>query len=307
MRAADAYAWARTRARRSTLLRPEQLDSLSAVTTRRELVSALRAANIDASDPDGARSACLARFAADAAALIASWPRPGLLRAIVGLEEIENLKLACRAHRRGLAADLWVPLWRPLGAVSRLAPEAFAGGASLRAALDALPDQPYGEGARRALRAHEGDPAGFEIALDSMASLELLAAGAASAADARRLAEAEVRIRDLDALVRSAARGLRAEDAAAATVLLRREWKPDVLQAIARGQVPEALRRRWPSAATPAALEESMRDALRAACLRTFIVTPFRPASAAALLLLRRDEMRSIISAVEARFNAGGS
>ncbi|MGE5047521.1 MAG: V-type ATPase subunit [Deltaproteobacteria bacterium] len=307
MRAADAYAYARTRARRSTLLRPEQLDSLVAATTRRELVSALRAANIDAGDPDGARSACLARFAADAAALIASWSRPALLRAIVGLEEIENLKLACRALRRGLEAGQWVPLWRPLGAVARLAPEAFAGGVSLRAALDALPDEPYGEGARRALRAHEGDPAGFEIALDSMASLELLAAGAASAADARRLAEAEVRIRDLDALCRSAARGLRPEDAAAATVLLRREWKPEVLQAVARGQLPEALRRRWPSAATPAALAASMREALRAACLRTFIVTPFRPASAAALLLLRRDEMRSVISAVEARFNAGGS
>lgn len=306
MRAAHAYAFARTRARRSTLLRPEQLASLGAVTSRRELVSALRAASIDAKDPDGARSACLARFVADAAALIASWPRPALLRAIVGLEEIENLKLACRALRRGLAADGWIPLWRPLGAVARLAPEAFAGGMSLRAALDALPDEPYGEGARKALRAHDGDPAGFEIALDSMASQQLLAAGSASAADARQLAEAAVRIRDLDALARSAARGLRAEDAAAATLVLRREWKPEVLQALARGQVPEALRRRWPSAATPAALEASLRDALRDACLRTFVVMPFRPASGAALLLLRRDEMRSVISAVEARFNLGG-
>ncbi|HET9751926.1 MAG TPA: hypothetical protein VFP52_03145, partial [Myxococcales bacterium] len=200
----------------------------------------------------------------------------------------------------------WVPLWRPLGAVARLAPEAFAGGLPLRAALDALPPAPYGEGARRALRAHDGDPAGFEIALDSMASSELLAAGAENAADARRLAEAAVRIRDLDALSRSAARGLRPEDAAAATLVLRREWKPDLLQALARGEVPEPLRRRWPSATTPAALQASLRDDLRAACLAAFMAMPFRPASGAALLLLRRDEMRSVVSAVEARFNAGG-
>src|SRR5581483_2704457 len=197
-----AYAYARTRARRSTLLRPEQLDAFRAASGRAAAVAALRSSGIDARDAAAASRACLLRFVADAERLVASWPHPDLLVAVVGLIEIENLKLGCRAVRTGAAAESWTPLWRPLGKVSRLRIEAFADPPSLRAALEALAPLPWGAAASRALRAHEDDAAAFEIALDTFASRRLLEAEAA--AGARRLAASLVRIRDVDAVSRAA-------------------------------------------------------------------------------------------------------
>jgi hypothetical protein len=298
----SAFAYARTRARRSTLAPPEQLDALHAAASRRELFAALRVAGLEPGDPATVRTACVARFVGDAERLVASWPRPSILRAVVGLQEIENLAIASRALRGGIAVERWAPLWIDLGAVAELDLETFTAATSLRSALDGLPEEPWGERARRAFRAHEGDPAAFELALDAAASARLLGAGADVPDDAAALATAVVRLRDLDALARSAVRGLRPEDAGAATVFLRREWRAPVLEALARGEVPQPVRDRWPSAVTLPTLRKALREALHAACLRTFRSLPFRLATGVALLLLRDEEIRSVTSAVEARF-----
>ncbi len=297
-----SYAYARTRARRSTLLRPEQVDALRAASGHAAAVAALRSNGIDARDAAAASRACLARFVADAERLAASWPHPDLLLAIVGLIEMENLELGCRAVRTGAAAEVWKPLWRPLGKVSRLPIEAFTDAPSLRAALDRLPPLPWGDAARRALRAHEDDPAAFEMALDTFASRRMLDAEAASGA--RRLAASLVRIRDVDAVSRAAARGRTAEAAATATALLRRELRPESLRALAAGELTDAARAFFKCPArTVSALLDGLRARLRADCLRTFAGAPFQLACAVALLLLRIEEMRVVTSIAETQLD----
>jgi hypothetical protein len=288
------------------LLRPEQVDALRAASGPAAAVAALRSAGIDARDAGAAFRACLARFVADAERLVASWPHPHLLLAIVGLTEVENLKLGCRAVRTGAAADLWQPLWSPLGKVARLQMEPFLDVPSLRAALDRLPALPWGDAARRALRAHEDDPAAFEMALDAFASRRILEADAAS--DARRLAASLVRIRDVDAVSRASARGRSAEDAGTAATLLRRELRPDALRALAAGEVTEAARAflKCPARTVPALLD-ALRARLRADCLRTFSGSPFHAACAVALLLLRLDEMQAVTAIAETQLDREGS
>lgn len=297
-----AYAYARTRARRSALLRPEQLDALRDASGKAAAIAAFRSAGIDARDAAGAFRACLARFVADAEKLIASWPHREPLLAIVGLIEVENLKLASRAVRTATPAELWQPLWSPLGRAARLAVEPFAEVPSLRAALERLAPLPWGEAARRALRAHEDDPAAFEMALDVFASRRLLEARAAP--DARRLAASLVRIRDVDAVSRAAARGRKPEDAGTAAAALRRELRPEALRALAGGELTDAARAFFKSPArTVPALLEALRARLRADCLRTFSGSPFREACAVALLLLRLDEMQAVTAIAEAQLD----
>jgi hypothetical protein len=302
-----AYAYARTRARRSTLLRPEQIEAFRGASGALAAASALRSAGIDARDAKSAARACLARFVADAERLAASWPRPGLVLAIVGLLEVENLKLGCRAVHAQLATDLWHPLWLPLGRVSRLETGLFTDAPSLRAALDRVAPLPWGEAARRALRAHEDDPAAFEMALDAFASRRLLDAGGETPGT-RALAALVVRIREVDAVSRAPVRGLRPEDAAMAAVLLRRELRPDALRALATGDLTDAVRASFRSQArTVPALLEALRTRLRGECLRTFAGPPFRPACAAALLLLRLDEMQAVTAIAEAQLEREAS
>jgi len=296
-----AYAYARTRARLSTLLRPEQIEAFRGASGASAAAAALRSAGIDAREPGGAFRACLLRFVADAERLAASWPRPDLVRAVVGLLEVENLKLGCRAVRSKLAGERWQPLWLPLGKVAGLSGTAFEEAPSLRSALDRLPPFPWGEAARHALRAHEDDPAAFEMSLDAFASRRLLQA-AERAPSARALAELAVRIREVDAVSRAAARGLRPEAAALATVLLRREVRPDGLRALAGGEVTDAVRAKLKTPArTVPALVGDLRARLRVQCLRAFAGPPFRPVCAAALLFLRLEEMQAITAIAETR------
>ena len=296
-----AYAYARTRARRSSLLRPDQRDALRAASGHAAAVSALRACGIEARDAAAAYQACLARFVADAERLVAAWPRPGVLLAIAGLLEAENLELGCRAVRAGAAAGDWRRLWSPLGRVSRLAPETFEDVPSLRAALERLAPLPWGEAARRALRAHEEDPAGFEMAIDAFASRRLLEA-AAGDRGSRRLCEAVVRIRDVEAVSRTSARGVTPDAAAAASVLLRREVPGDSLRALARGELTDAIRAALRlSAVDVPALLQALRARLRSDCLHAFAGGPFRAATGVALLLLRLDDLHAVASVAEAQ------
>lgn len=298
-----AYAYARTRARRSSLLRPDQHDALRAASGHAAVLSALRACGIDARDARGAYQFCLSRFVADVERLALAWPRPQVLLAIAGMLEAENLKLGCRAARTGAGAALWHPLWLPLGRVARLAPEAFDDVPSLRAALERLPPLPWGEAARHALRAHEQDPAAFEMALDVFTSRRLLEAAAADRGSVR-LCEGAVRIRDVEAVSRGACRGLTPDDAATASVLLRRELPREALRALARGELTDEARRalRVPARDVPELLA-GLRARLRQECLHAFSGGPFRLATGVALLLLRLDEMHAVASVAEAQLH----
>ena len=262
-----AFAYARTRALRGALLDEEDGDRLSAAEGATAQIGALHAMGIDAETPDGVRAALLERFVADADKLVRAWPiGRGLLLAVVGLVEIENVKLVFRG------GENWPRFWLPLGRVAQLPLEPLRDALSLRAAVEAMQRTPYAAIASQVLRAHEQDHAAAEMALDRWASQRLLAEGRRAGGAACELAKLVVRERDLDALSRKTfAMEL------AATVLLREERRP-----------PPDL--------------EAVRRARKKACLKAFSGQPFQLASAVALLLLRIREMEAASAIAEARW-----
>lgn len=307
-----AFAFARTRALRGKLLGPEDADRLRTAIGTRAQSGALHALGIEAQDAAQAHDQLVARFASDADKLLRAWPLgKGLLRALVGLLEIENLKLAFRAA--GRAPRLLERHWIPLGRVSQLPLEPFRDAGAVRGAVEAIARTPYGPVAEAVMRAHEDDPSAAEMALDRWASQRLLAEARKlprGQDDARELALRVVRERDLDALLRATSvYGIAPETASGATALLRDELKREQLTALAEwkpasGPLHPLLPRRLTPPPVPdlPALELALRKARREASLRAFLGQPFRLASAVALLLLRLEEIRAVSAFAESRF-----
>ena len=305
-----AFGHARVHALHARLLRREDGERLRAA---RDPLLVARAFGIEAADAGQVSRAFVARLVADAEKLVRAYPEAGpLLFAIVGLHEVENLKLGWRAVARGLAAERWTGLWRPLGRLARLRPEAFRESSSLRQVSDALARTPYALLAAETLRAHPDDPAAAEMAFDRWASLRIVEAARAlppGEEGARRLCSSLVRERDLDALLRAPARGLSPAAAAGATALLQRELNPEVLRTLAEAAVGAPLPRlprHFPRAAGLADLALVLRRERGAACARAFRGEPFLLAPPVALLLLRDAEARAVAAfCEEPRSDAG--
>ncbi|MGZ6142548.1 MAG: V-type ATPase subunit [Myxococcales bacterium] len=303
-----AFAYARTRALRGSLLGPEDADRLRSASGAAAQSSALHALGIDAANPAEVHAALVARFAVDADKLVRAWPiGRGLLLAIVGLLEIENLKLVFRALASG--AEGWQRHWLALGRVGQLPLEPIREAISLRAAVETMTRTPYGAIAAQVLRAHEKDPAAAEMALDRWASVRLLAEARRADQDgARELAMRVVRERDLDALLREAY-AVPPEAAAGTTALLREEMRPEALKALAAwrpgaGPLTPLLPRKLVQGTfnDTAALRTALLRTRREACLRAFAGPPFRLASAVALLLLRIEEVHAASALAESRW-----
>lgn len=263
-----AFAYARTRALRGALLNAEDGDRLRGAAGSTAQAAALHALGIDANSAADVHAALVARFAEDAQKLVRAWPvGRGLLLAIVGLLEIENLKLVFCEDREQLARG-----WLPLGRVAQLELEPLREAVSLRAAVESMARTPYGAIAAQVFRAHEKDAAAAQLALDRWASVRLLAeAHRTGEPGARELALRVVRERDLDAVQ-------------------RQRIPPEAM-------VLPAGKHRKPSLG-------ALRVERRRACLRTFSGPPFRLACAVALLLLRIEEIRAASGIAEARFEA---
>jgi vacuolar-type H+-ATPase subunit C/Vma6 len=309
--AAFAFGNARVRARKSRLLGPE--DGL-----------VLRAAC--AAGAPAAAATALPRLETDVRALFAAlvddydvllrgYRARGadLILGLLGLHEVENLKLVWRARARGQPLGAWSRFWRPLGRLATLHADAWRVPLTDGEALARLSGTPYAQIAASVARAHHADPGAAEMAFDRWASARVWQAAAAlprAEHAARTLVRSLALERDLGALHRAvASNGLSPRQAAAAPVLLGQEMDAAALEALA-GWVPEtgSLGSLLPPGLLRGApvrdwdeLSLQLRRRRRQACLRAFRAPPFQMAPAVAYLLLREAELQSLRAFAEAR------
>lgn len=302
---ADSGANARLRARKSRLRGPREFRLLSAAGSLGALAAALGAEA--AGDADAVGAALLAGLLEDYAILLREYPRGApLFSAVLRLHEVENLKLAWRAHSRSPAPARWSRLWKPLGRLETLSLGRFSEAASLRDAAACAAGTPFGPVVDEVLRSREADPEAADLDFDRDA-------WEAVAREARRLPSDEigagalalslVRERDYDVLRRGANRRLTPEAAVAATVVLRREERADILRSLAAWTPAEGplsarlsprLSRDLPPASDWDALAAALARRRRGLCRRALLAYPFRLAPALAYLLLRQEEVRCL-------------
>jgi vacuolar-type H+-ATPase subunit C/Vma6 len=303
---------ARVRALRSRLLSGADAFRLRSATTLSALAQAVGLEPVPAGPAQFARG-IWPRFIDDCQKVRSSFRRgPQILAALIGVWEVENLKLAWRARSRG-APPSWVELWRPFGSVESLPLDPWREAASLAEAVAACDGSPWGGAAKEALAAHGRDPHAAELALDRYAWRRL-------GEEARQLPRSERRaqrlVRDLveERDWNTIGRGVGVFG-----------WSPDVALAMAV-ELPRRFRSRelrpaleWRPADGPLGRRLprslSLRDpgvlgwddwisALRrhrlAASRRAFRRSPFGLAAAIALLLLRNAEVRALVALAEA-------
>jgi hypothetical protein len=235
-----------------------------------------------------------------------------VVRALLSLHEIENVKLLWRARTRLVPFDRWRPLWRPLGPLETLRIGECRDLTSLVSVVAALRPTPYGHIAEAILRSHSEDLAACELAFDRWASAALASAArglSAGETAARDLALAVVRERDVNQLRRGVQAFCLSNDAAVGSLVLLPAEVPAVELARLATWMPEdgRLLRTWPKAwktrdAPPADWDElilSLRRMRRRACQRAFLGTPFCLAPAVALVLYQEEEVRGITAVLE--------
>lgn len=200
-----------------------------------------------------------------------------LLRSLLRLHEIENLKLLWRAIIRRRNHGSLQRLWLPLGGLASIPLETLRV-TTLRDLTQQLATTPFGPIAADVARAFGDDLGAAELAFDRWASLQLLE-------QARRLPRTESLARRLVELV------LLERDS---EILRRGQRWFGLSEAAARASVADRLF----SAATPAdaALLRSQRLRL---CRRAFIGDPFALAPAVALVLLAEEELRGVRALIE--------
>ena len=302
---ADSGANARLRARKSRLRGPRELRLLRAAGSVGALAAAL---GVEGAREAGEVSAALfGGLLEDYAALLRHYPRGArLFSAVLRLYEVENLKLAWRAHSRRAAAAAWRRLWKPLGGLETLSLTRWSDAATLRDAAATAAGTPFGTVVEDVLRSRETDPRAAELDFDGDA-WETLAREArrlpTRESGAAELALALVRERDYDLLRRSAARRLTPEAAVAATAILREEEKAETLRSLAAwspaegplsGRLPPRLVRRLPGVLDWDGLAAALARRRRDQCRRALLAYPFRLASPMAFLLLRQEEVRCL-------------
>ncbi len=112
-----------------------------------------------------------------------------LLRALLRLHELENLKLGWRAIIRRHAEGRWAPLWRDLQDLTALPIEPWRGATDLSPVTSQLAATPYGAIAEKVRRAAGDDLAAAEAAFDRWGSSSVLEAADPREKLARSLAE----------------------------------------------------------------------------------------------------------------------
>jgi hypothetical protein len=311
-----AYANARVRALKSQLFDQEMLRRLRCGAGTQLLEPTVADASvepdlhIDRSDLPSRRFRHLVKCYA---IVRASYPSgQPLVQALLGLHEVENVKLAWRARMRSHPFERWRSHWQPLGALASVRLEDCRDITSLAGLVAGLRTTPYGAIAETTFRAHAEDAAAAELAFDRWASASVDAAATGlhrTEATARHLALAVVRERDLSLLRRGVrAFGLSPDAVVGSLVVLPREIPPDELVRLATWSAQDGrILRRWPTAwkggrDIPAdwdALMTGVRQVRRQACRKAFLGSPYCLGPAIALLLLQEEEVRGLASIQE--------
>jgi vacuolar-type H+-ATPase subunit C/Vma6 len=266
-----AYAHARVRASKSRLL------------GRREMMPLLLAADVAAKDRAlgtigiDSRSALFPQLFARLmtfyrTAIRVYEPDSEILRRLLRLHEVENLKLVWRGVARNRTS--WTPLWRDLASLAAFDSERVRTATTVYELAGRLEKTPYAEIARRVAATDRDDLAAAELAFDQWATTSLLE-------EARRLPRGEALARKMIESVAAE----RNED------LLRRGRKlyglsDAALQALVE-TAPPSHRRRFMSGVGAAG--------------NPFIGHTFELAPAIAVILLAEGELRAVNAAVEKR------
>jgi hypothetical protein len=309
--ARSAYAYARVRARKSRILTPSLLAALTVSDDPALTIAGWR--DIDATA--GAAplmGAAYRRFIADCALVVAG--RPDLaeaVRALIGLHENENVKLAWRAIARARNSDAWRPLWRPLDGFATVDVDRCAAALSLVELVESLRRSPFGPVAADALRLHGADAPAAELLFDRAAIARIARARAdlpAADTPARALLTLVVFACDV-AVLEAVMGGLHVAPRSAlgltsiAAMLSPREQR--ALEAwIAGGSSTLVLPRRFDADApvrTLGDLRRALGAALDSACRRAFRASPRSAAAPLALVLRRDEELRALVTAGELR------
>jgi hypothetical protein len=230
-----------------------------------------------------------------------------LFRALVGLHEIENLKLAWRAVARSHPFDVWRSLWRSLGVLETIRLDVCRERASLADLVASLRATRYYGIADAALRAHASDLAATELAFDRWGSASLASAAAnldPGEAAARDLALWVVRERDVSLLRRGVHAFKLSPDAVLGSlVLLPRELRSNELTRLAtwtreQGRILPMWPKIWKAGPELPADWDSLligvKRARRRACERAFLGSPYCLAPAVALILFQEEEVRGL-------------
>ena len=308
-----AYANARVRARKSRLVPAAVLAALAAADRPGLTISGWRDLE---SDGDAASLMALvyARLMDDYLAVIRAYPTAeAVLRALAQLHELENVKLSWRAATYGAEAVRWHALWRPMGPLETVSRTTCTGVLSVRQLATVLSKTPFEGIAGVVAQAHAEDLAAAEMAFDRWGSETLVMT-------ADRLPHSERAVRDLvrrvvserDVAVVERAigpLGLPASAAIRMTTVLgaafgaagaRRftEWSGRTGAPLA---LPRQLAADRPAVRTFVELGRAIHAARRAACRHVFLENPFCLAPPIALVLLREDETRALLSIAELR------
>ena len=208
-----AYAFARVCASRGTILSRDELFAVRGTTDEGASMHAASALGIDSDAKRFAR--LLKRYRL----VLRIYPEHAeLLRALLRLHEIENLKLAWRALVRQADPESWVPLWRDFGDLASI--PRVRGATSLHDFVELLKGTPYGTIAAEVFKVSPH----AEIAFDRWASAEIVRLANAlprSEALARQLALRIVRKRDEELRQRGVAMYGMSEAAVDAAMVVR--------------------------------------------------------------------------------------
>ena len=210
---ARAYAFARVCASRGTMLRPEELFAVRGTTDEQASMHAASALGIESDAKRFER--LLKRYRL----VLRVYPENGeLVRALLRLHEIENVKLAWRALVRDTDPEAWVPLWRDFGDLAAI--PRVRGVASLHDFVELLNETPYGAIAADVFKVSPH----AEMAFDRWASAEVVRLAKAlprSEALAREIALRIIRRRDDELRARGTATFGMSEAAVDAAIVVR--------------------------------------------------------------------------------------
>jgi hypothetical protein len=263
-----AYGYARVCSAKATLLHRDALFAVRGTTDEHASLHAAEALGIATAEKRFAR--LLQRYRL---VLRAYRSNGGIFRALLRLHEVENVKLAWRAHARSLSIETWWPLWRDFDDLATLPAQAVRNTSSLHDLAEAARRTPYADITRAVLAAHTDDLAAAEMAFDRWASAEAAREATqlpGSEALARELVYSMVRARDAQMVQRAETYGLSPAAVEAARVLRQPRRDHDVARL----------------------------------CRTAFRGETFHLAPAVALLIAAEEEYRSSTAVVERRGDA---